>query len=84
MGGTAADVAYPLIPQRLNHPRLVQGQLGAVAQLAVVSLAPGEDPAVHSQGHGMLAPGMDGDLGLNVVYIYLILAAMTQVFRGSV
>ena len=55
VGAAARDVPHPLVLQRLYQPRLVNGHPGAVAQLAVVPLAPAEHSAVHGERHGVLA-----------------------------
>ena len=55
VAASAGDVPHPLVPQRLHNSGLLDGLPGAVAELAVLALAPGEDAAVNGESHGVLA-----------------------------
>lgn len=55
MGAAAGNVAYPLGLESLDEARRVAAEAGAVAELAVVTLAPREDAAVNCQGHRVFA-----------------------------
>ncbi len=38
-----------------------------VSQLSIISLSPGEDLPIHSQGHGVASPRMHSDLLYHIV-----------------
>ena len=62
VGAAAGNIPHPLVAQRLNGTRFVGEEAGAVAQLPVLPLAPGEDPPVHRERHGVLATRVNSNL----------------------
>ena len=58
----AADADDVPAPERLDDPGAVAGALAAVAQLAVVALAPAVHLALHRERQAVLPAGVDGNL----------------------
>ena len=62
MCAAAADADDIPAPEGLDDPGAVAGALAAVAQLAVVPLAPAVHLALHRQRQAVLPAGVDGNL----------------------
>ena len=70
MGAAAGDVPDALRLERLDEARLVAGEARAVAQLAVVALAPAVHLALHRERQAVLPAGVDGNLQCRGVQFY--------------
>jgi hypothetical protein len=62
VGASAADANDISAPEGLNHPGSVARGLVAVAQFAVVALAPAIDLAFQRESEAVFSAGIDSDL----------------------